>query len=182
MDISKITVEKEKSDCDIYDEDVYDISIKFYINENIKVFSLKFKSLSLHNGRKKSIIPTDFDEEWSMNLTKEDSSAFEILKYCKESDDDNDDSSYYVSFQLIHEGNDDLYSNLIMKHSVHIDNMLVELKNIYELVIESHKNYDNNHDESSDDDSSDDSSDESIDDCSNEDSDNCSDCNSDDDN
>ncbi len=159
MDISKITIEKEKIDDDIYDEDLYEISIKFYINENIKVFELKFKSLSLHNGRKKSIIPTDFDGEWSMNLTKEDSSAFEILKYCEESVDN--DSSYYVSFQLIHEGNDNLYSNLITKYSVHIDNMLVELKNIYELVMESRNNYDNNHDESSDD---------------------CSDCNSDDDN
>ncbi len=140
MDISKITVEKEKIDLNeeeecAYDSFIYKITIKFFIDGDFEVYKLQLESPSIDGDTDNSIIPKSLDKEWNINISvNNEDYTYKIIKYSPNPEADN--PQYFVLFESIIKGDDNIFSTFTVKYSNHIDDMLLELENIYQMAME----------------------------------------------
>lgn len=119
---------------DDYDEDDevmdYIVTITISSNDEVKLFESNFSISSLKNNKKKCEIPENLDGEWKINSNTDSVNIFNIEKYRV-----SPESPYYISFTSIIDSSNHVFHKSIFKYSEAIDEMLIKLKEIYQLSI-----------------------------------------------
>ncbi len=130
MDNYTIKVDYEYDELDSDGDYIwYKIDISFLNQDGIYIYETGFTTDNLDNGCGKCCIPDDISGEWEFYFMIENANENSVRKYRN-----NADSQYYISFSA--NANNGPYNVITFKYTSAIDEMLLKLKEIYQLHLD----------------------------------------------